>query len=57
MERPNRTFTVYIRPVVRVISCDEKKRQESEGMFGFHDFERCPQCEKLRTGYEAWVEI
>jgi hypothetical protein len=56
MKRPTQTFTVTVCPSARVIGCAEKRDQEKRGLFGFHDFTRCPDCQVIPEGWEFWGE-
>lgn len=55
-KRPDCTFTVTVCPVQQVIGCDAKRDQESRGLIGFHNFDTCPNCQKVDKGYEFWGE-
>lgn len=47
-------FTVYVSRVFTVIGCAAKRAEESRGLFGFHDFRRCPDCQRIDQGFECW---
>jgi hypothetical protein len=56
MRKPDLTFTVTVSPVCRVIGCQEQRDQESRGLFGFHSFATCPNCQVIPDGWEMWGE-
>jgi len=56
MKRPDHTFTITISPTWRIIGCAEKQDMEARGLFGFHQYSTCPNCQKINAGYEAWGE-
>jgi hypothetical protein len=49
-------FRITVCPSFYVIGCKEKAAQESRGLFGFHSFTSCPDCELIAKGYEFWGE-
>lgn len=54
MNRPNMVFILSVHQVFRVHGCEEKQSQEAKGMFGFHQFETCPNCKVLADGWQFW---
>lgn len=49
-------FTVYECKVYRVDHCKAYQAQQARGMFGFHYYEKCPDCQVTFEGYEYWGE-
>lgn len=47
-------FNITVCRVSRVYGCPEKLAQEARGCFGFHLFERCPNCKLVFEGWEGW---
>lgn len=56
MQKPDYVFVITVHPVFRVIACAAKLEQELNGMFGFHQFTTCPNCQVISEGYELWGE-
>lgn len=54
--RPDYTFLITVSPVRDVYPCAERLAEESRGMFGFHDSERCAECKYVERGWELWTE-
>lgn len=56
MRKPDVTFQVTVSPTFHVYGCDEKRAQESRGLFGFHQYTSCPNCRVVSSGFEVWGE-
>lgn len=56
LQKPQLTFSVTVRPVFRVVSCDAKLAEEKRGLHGWHQFTKCPKCQLLPNGWEVWGE-
>lgn len=54
MKKPDQVFVIVVNESARVFSCAEKIAQESRGMMGFHNFEKCPNCRIESEGFELW---
>lgn len=38
---------------IRLEPCAEMKAQEARGLFGFHNYQDCPNCKKTEEGYHV----
>lgn len=56
MRKPDLTFLVTVSPVCRVIGCQKKQDEENRGLFGFHSFTTCPDCQVIPDGWQMWGE-
>ena len=56
MTRPHVQFNIIVNPVAYVTSCPAKLAQEQKGLFGFHSFTTCPDCQIEQAGWEFWGE-
>jgi hypothetical protein len=56
MRKPDVTFAVTVSRVSRVIGCQKKQDEENRGLFGFHSFASCPDCQVIPYGWEMWGE-
>ena len=56
MKKADCFFVVRVCERWTVRGCAEKHMQEARGLYGFHDFTRCPKCEVRFAGWEFWGE-
>lgn len=56
MKKPDVYFTITVNPVFHVYHCAEYQAQEERGLFGFHNWGKCPNCRVEPGGYEFWGE-
>jgi hypothetical protein len=56
VSKPDVFFTVAISPVFDVRGCATKEEQETRGLYGFHNFDTCEDCQVIPRGFEAWGE-
>jgi hypothetical protein len=49
-------ISVTLSPVREVRGCATKRAEQERGLIGFHAYTRCPACEVMPAGYEAWGE-
>lgn len=49
-------FTITVSPAQTLRSCAEKLAEESEGLYGWHNYSACPNCVKIPEGFEFWGE-
>ncbi len=56
MKKSDVVFFVSVHRVYRVVGCDTKRDQETRGLFGFHNYDRCPNCRMIPSGWEMWGE-
>jgi hypothetical protein len=50
------TFHITVHPIAHVHSCATKRAEEARGLYGFHQFTSCPDCQVTPDGFELWGE-
>lgn len=55
IQKPNDTYPLYVMESYHLQPCAKMLEEQSRGLFGFHSFERCPDCVKTFDGWKFYA--
>jgi hypothetical protein len=51
-----RKFEITVQPQRRLFRCEKMRDENARGLYGFHSYDKCPDCKVTLDGFALWGE-